>query len=240
MASAASRRGWQGWRAGVTETLCGRYADARLSALERDALVWLDGFYQLEHLLAAREWVIAITGGAASEALKFAALLHDAERFFPGGPTGTPQGGFDDADYLFLHSKRSADIIGEWLAGRPEPIDPTFHRRVRALILRHEIGGDPEEDAIQAADSLAWLSTFDWLAVQWVRDGHYNVAGAREKLDWMLARIRVPAALRMALPAYATTVTALENPECLAVDPIYRRRQASDLRYLLGETDRPK
>lgn len=174
----------------MTDTLCGRYADAGFSALEYEALVWLDGFYQLEHLLAAREWIVQLTAGTASEALKFAALVHDAERFFPGGPTGTPQGGFDNADYLFLHSTRSADVVDEWLAARPEPVDPSFAQRVRALILRHEIGGDPEEDVMQAADSLAWLSTFDWLAVQWVRDGHYSVAGVREKLDWMLARIK--------------------------------------------------
>lgn len=139
----------------MTDTLYGRYADAGFSALEQDALVWLDGFYQLEHLLAAREWVVRLTAGTASEALKFAALVHDAERFFPGGPTGTPQDGFDNADYLFAHSTRSADVVDEWLAARNEPIDPAFTRRVRALILRHEIGGDPEEDIIQAATR--WL-----------------------------------------------------------------------------------
>lgn len=224
----------------MTDTLCGRYADAGLSALEHKALVWLDGFYQLEHLLAAREWVVRLTAGTASEALKFAALVHDAERFFPGGPTGTPQDGFDNADYLFLHSTRSADIVGEWLAAQSEPINPDFARRVRALILRHEIGGDPEEDVMQAADSLAWFSAFDWLAVQWVRDGHYSVAGAREKLDWMLARIRIPLALRLALPIYAATVAALENPDRMALDPVFRRRQASDRRYLLGDTTLPK
>lgn len=224
----------------MTDRLCGRYADSEFSELEQDALVWLDGFYQLEHLLAAREWIIEITGGIATEAMKFAALVHDAERFFPGGPTGTPQSAFDDADYLFLHSTRSADIVDDWLGARPGVVDPAFRRRVRALILRHEIGGDPEEDAVQAADSLAWLSTFDWLAVQWVRNGNYSVVGARKKIDWMLTRIRVPVALRTALPIYAATVTALEQPEKLAVDPLYRRRQASDLHYLLGKTDRPK
>ncbi len=224
----------------MTDTLYGRYADVGFSTLEQDALVWLDGFYQLEHLLAAREWVVRLTAGTASEALKFAALVHDAERFFPGGPTGTPQDGFDNADYLFAHSTRSADVVGEWLAARNEPIDPAFSRRVRALILRHEIGGDVEEDIIQAADSLAWFSSFDWLPVQWVRDGYYSVARAREKLDWMLTRMRVPAALQLALPLYAATVAALENPERMVIDTAFRRRQASDRRYLLGETTQPK
>lgn len=222
----------------MTKSVFGRYRTAGLSPLEQDAAQWLDGFYQLEHLFAARDWAMQLAGSDASAALKFAALVHDAERFFPGGPTGTPQNGFDDADYLFDHSLRSADIVADWLAKRPDPVDPAFARRVRALILRHEIGGDPEEDVMQAADSLAFLSAFDWLVVDWVRQGHYDIAGAREKLDWMLARIRVPAALRLALPIYARIVAALEDPDGQQVDPARRRREASDLRHLTGR-DKP-
>lgn len=223
----------------MTKSLFGKYRAAALSPLEQDAAQWLDGFYQLEHLFAARDWAMQLAGSDASAALKFAALVHDAERFFPGGPTSTPQGGFDDADYLFDHSRRSADIVANWLAKRPEPVDPAFARRVRALILRHEIGGDPEEDVMQAADSLAFLSTFDWLVVDWVRKGHYDVAGAREKLDWMLARIRVTAALRLALPIYARLVAALEDPDSHKVDPALRCREASDLRHLTGHESLP-
>ncbi|MCW2576696.1 MAG: hypothetical protein JWR66_2726, partial [Modestobacter sp.] len=36
--------------------------------------------------------------------------MHDAERHFPGGPSGTPDAPFDDPDYLFAHSIRSADV----------------------------------------------------------------------------------------------------------------------------------
>lgn len=214
--------------------LRGRYADPRLTALERAALEWLDGFYQLEHLLAARQWAIRLTGSGASEELRFAALVHDAERFFPGGPSDTPQDGFDNPDYLFAHSKRSADIVDSWLAMRPVPPDPAFSQRVRALILRHEIGGDPEEDVMQAADSLAFLSAFDWLVVHWVQAGHYTVARAREKLDWMMSRIRVQQATRLALPIYAGIVAALEGPQ-VGIDLVRRRQLASDRRLLLGE-----
>ena len=94
----------------VRKALFGRYADPDFTELELAALDWLDGFYQLEHLLAARDWAIQLAGKASFE-LKFAALTHDAERFFPGGPSGTPQGGFDNPDYLFAHSIRSADIV---------------------------------------------------------------------------------------------------------------------------------
>lgn len=211
----------------------GKYADPTMTELEKAATIWLDGFYQLEHLLAAREWTIRLAGKASPE-LRFAALVHDAERFFPGGPSGTPQGGFDDPDYLFAHSTRSADIVDAWLSTRGEPVAPSFARRVRSLILRHEIGGNPEEDILQAADSLAFLSTFDWLIVGWVRDGHYTIAGAREKLDWMLSRIRVPAALTLALPFYVGIVDALEKAREHDLDRSMRRQLAGNRAFLMS------
>ena len=130
----------------------GRYANAGLSPLEDDAMAWLDGFYQLEHLIATRMWAVKICPEASPE-VKFAALTHDAERFFPGGPSSTPSNGFDDPDYLFAHSTRSANIVEEWLRSRTPAPDEAFIRRVRRLILRHEIGGGWEADFVQAADS---------------------------------------------------------------------------------------
>jgi len=209
-----------------------RFADPTLTSLEHAAVAWLDGFYQLEHLLSARAWTIRLMPQALP-ALRFAALVHDAERFFPGGPSGTPQDGFDNPEYLFAHSIRSADIVEAWLAERTPRPDDAFVRRVRALILRHEIGGDPEEDVLQAADSLAFLDSFDWLVVGWVRAGHYDVAGALAKLDWMVARIRVPAAMRAALPIYAATVRALESARETTIDVAARRREAGDARRLI-------
>jgi len=218
--------------ASLRSLLAGRYADPTLTELEHEALRWLDGFYQLEHLLAARAWVKRLLP-EASEALRFAALVHDAERFFPGGPDSRPKDGFDNPDYLFAHSLRSADIVGAWLDGR---VPPAFARRVRSLILRHEIGGDVEEDVLQASDSLAWLSAFDWLAIDWVRAGHYTIEGAREKLDWMMARMRPPHAIRLGLPMYADTIRALYAAHETTSDIPLRRKLAGDRALLLGET----
>lgn len=212
----------------------GCYADPSMTALEQAATAWLDGFYQLEHLLSARAWAIRIAGHASPE-LRFAALVHDAERFFPGGPSGMPQDGFDDPDYLFAHSTRSADIVDRWLSDRGENVPLSFRKRVRALILRHEIGGNPEEDILQAADSLAFLSTFDWLVVEWVRSGNYAIAGAREKLDWMLTRIRIPFALTLALPYYIDIVGALANASLADNDLADRRKIAGSRKFLMNQ-----
>lgn len=214
----------------------GRYADPSFTELELAAIEWLDGFYQLEHLLAARRWAIRLAGEATPE-LRFAALVHDAERFFPGGPSNMPQDGFDNPDYLFVHSLRSADIVDEWLDRQNKHLSQTFRKRVRALILRHELGGNPEEDILQAADSLSFLSTFDWLVVGWVREGKYTVDGACEKLDWMLTRIRVPAALQLALPFYVDVVTKARQASELGLDVPRLRTLASNRAHLLERSD---
>jgi hypothetical protein len=209
-----------------------RYAATLFSPLESAAIDWLNGFYQLEHLLSTRYWV-TILAPAASPALKFAALVHDAERFFPGGPSGDARAGFDDCDYLFAHSIRSADIVEAWLRGPAKTQDETFIRHVRKLILRHEIGGNSEEDILQAADSLAFLDVFDWLIAQWVRNGLFSPDQAREKLDWSVERIRPPTARRLAMPLYAQITKALDpaNP----IDIAGRKAEASDRKRLIGK-----
>jgi hypothetical protein len=50
-----------------------RYSAVPLNALEMKAISWLDGFYQLEHLLCTRAWVTALSP-AAPQALRFAAF----------------------------------------------------------------------------------------------------------------------------------------------------------------------
>ncbi len=215
----------------MADELAGRYADATFSSLELAAVDWLDGFYQLEHLLCTRAWAMKISG-KAGDALKFAALVHDAERFFPGGPTSTPDR-FDDADYLFAHSVRSADVVEEWLRDGNKA-DEAFILQVRSLILRHEIGGNPEEDILQAADSLSFLESLDWLVNEWVQTGKYSATDARAKLDWMVARMRPYDAYSHALPLYVRAVNALQNPADNVIDFKQRRTLAGCRSFLIG------
>jgi hypothetical protein len=211
----------------------GCYANAGLTPLEDAAVEWLDGFYQLEHLLCARMWAMKICPEASAE-LKFATLVHDAERFFPGGPSSTPSDGFDDPDYLFAHSTRSADIVEEWLRNRPRPPDDAFIRRVRRLVLRHEIGGGWEADFVQAADSLSFLECLDWITVDWVQNGRYTVEQAREKLDYSVQRIRPSIAVAAALPLYESAIRALDSAHESTLDMKRRRDIAGSRRLLLG------
>jgi|SRR5579863_5823627 len=218
----------------MTPSIEGRYADPTLTELELAATTWLDGFYQLEHLFNTRTWTIELTLGAASPELRFAAITHDAERFFPGGPADTPENGFDNPDYLFAHSIRSADIVEKWLRTQQPAVEETFIRRVRSLILRHEIGGGAEADILQAADSLSFLEIFDWLTVDWVRRGIYTPERAREKLRWSLERIRPHLAVKKALPLYEAAVKTLESADMIDADLKWRRQVASSRSFHLG------
>lgn len=217
----------------MTTSTIVRYANAELSKIELDAVVWLDDFYQLEHLLCTRAWAMVICPEASAE-LKFAALVHDCERDFPGGPTNTPRNGFDDPDYLFAHSIRSADFAEAWLRDHAPAPDETFIQRVWRLVLRHEIGGGWEADFVQAADSLSFLEVCDWLVVEWVRNKSYTIAQARGKLDFIVERIRPSVAVAHALPLYENIVRVLEAAHATSIDIKARRALASSRRLLLG------
>ena len=56
--------------------------------LEERALAWIEPYWNAEHLVRTRDWVLELEPDA-SEALRLAALTHDMERHFPGGPGST-------------------------------------------------------------------------------------------------------------------------------------------------------
>ncbi len=207
----------------------GRYRDPSLSALELRAIEWLEGFYELEHLIVTRQWVRRLRPHASLE-LCLAALVHDAERHFPGGPPSTPRE-FDDPAYLFAHSIRSAEFVDAWLAEDGE-VDEAFRYRVSSLVLRHEVGGSPEADVLQAADSLSFLETLRWLTVQWVQTGRYTAEQAKIKHSWMLERMRPPEAVVFGLPLYRQAIFDLDHADEVAIEGM--REIVGDSRLLLG------
>ena len=211
------------------EAWFGRYCDLSLTDLELRALKWLDGFYEVEHLLCTREWALRLRPHASLE-LRLAALLHDAERHFPGGPPSTPRQ-FDDPGYLFAHSIRSAEFVDSFLCADGE-VDDEFRYRVCSLVLRHEVGGGAEADVLQAADSLSFLETLRWLTVQWVQTGRYSAEAAKAKHSWMLERIRPPEAVVFALPLYEQAIRDLDQPDGVVLDGILKI--VGDYRLLLG------
>jgi hypothetical protein len=168
--------------------------------LEDRALAWIEPYWNAEHLRRTRQWLLELDPGA-SEALRLAALTHDIERHFPGGPVNdlsvAPE---DDMEYRRLHSERSARFVTQWLAGAGTEVGLIVD--VERLIRAHEIGGDAEEDLLQAADSLSFLEVNVHLPAQWAAEGRCSLERGVDQHRWMFERIRVPRARVLAEPLY--------------------------------------
>jgi hypothetical protein len=182
---------------------------AARSELEAAAEAWIEGYFNARHLIRTRDWVLTLDP-EAGDALRIAALTHDIERREPGGPRLDPATQrWDDAAYLREHSERSAAIVGEWLAGRQAP--GALREAVGELIRRHETGGSPPADLLQAADSLSFLEVNAGRARAWVQEGRCTLPQARAKLDWMFERIAVERARERAVLLHVRAVAALER-----------------------------
>jgi hypothetical protein len=163
-------------------------ASDEFTELREAALAWIGPYYDGPHLVRAGEWLLELEPDAP-EPLAIAALLHDMERSIPGGPVMDKQNTpWDDPEYNRAHCDRSAAVVAGWLVGRGASV-----RFVEGVlpIREHELGGSPEGDLLQAADSLSWLEVNAPLAARWVERGECDVAKARKKLQWMCDRVRL-------------------------------------------------
>ena len=158
-------------------------------------------FANARHLLRARDWLVVLEP-AASEAARIAALTHDCERAFPGGPRWSADDEPDDRVYRDMHARRSADIAAAWL--REQGADDLLVDRVHGLVLDHEWGGSAEADLVQAADSLSFLEVQGDLFAEWVAEGRCSPQRAIEQFRWMHDRIRVDRARPIASSLLAT------------------------------------
>jgi hypothetical protein len=173
--------------------------------LERAAELWIADYVQAEHLRRTRDWVVTLDP-AAGEQLRVAALTHDIERREPGSPDPW-QHDWGDPRYVLEHSARSARMVAAWLEARDA--DREYIAAVERLILHHEIGGYPEADLLQAADSLSFLEVNRERPRKWVEEGRCDVASAQAKLDLMRDRIAVAAARGPAEALHAAASSTL-------------------------------
>ena len=182
-----------------------------MSTLEERAEIWVEPYWNADHLLRTREWLLELDPGAGEPA-RLAALTHDMERHFPGGPvqdlSAWPED-VRDAEYRRLHSERSARIVGDWLRG--QRADGSLVEEVERLVVAHETGGGPDADLVQAADSLSFLEVNPYVLVRWYTSGRCSRDRAKAQARWMLERIRVPAARELAKPLYEEAIAAVDR-----------------------------
>jgi hypothetical protein len=173
--------------------------------LERAAEVWIADYVQARHLRRTRDWVVTLDPDAGL-ALRIAALTHDIERSVPGGPDPWEHD-WGDPRYVLEHSIRSARMVRAWLEERDAPAELVAD--VEGLILHHELGGYPEADLLQAADSLSFLEVNGDRPRTWVEEGRCDVASAQAKIDLMRDRVSVPSARARAGELHAAATAAL-------------------------------
>lgn len=176
--------------------------------LEQRAEVWIAPYWNAQHLLRTRDWLLELAPDAP-DALRVAAVVHDCERMFPGGPPVDPRLAPDDSDYIRAHSERSAELASGWL--RENEVDASLIAEVHELVRLHEVGGSPPADLLQAADSISFLEVNDGLVVRWIEEGRASVAQARAKVDHMFERIRPHRARELAAPFHAQSLKRIEN-----------------------------
>jgi hypothetical protein len=166
--------------------------------LEEHALAWIEPYWNAKHLVRTRDWLLELDP-SAGEALRLAALTHDIERHFPGGPVSDlsrpPE---EEVDYRRAHSERSAVFVAEWM--REQGAAPELVAEVVELIRLHEFGGDPDADLLQAADSLSFLEVNIFLPEKWAAEGRCSLERGLDQHRWMYERIRVPRARELAEP----------------------------------------
>ena len=156
--------------------------------VEQKAVAWIGPYDQAWHLVRARDWLVHIDPGASLE-MRLAAVTHDIERMFPGGPSiDKATCRWDDPDYLYAHASRSADVVEKWLAEQGSVGREVDVAEVRRLITLHEFGGLDGADQVQAGDSLSFLETLREIVRRWVTSGECSVAQARAKHQYMADR----------------------------------------------------
>ncbi len=182
--------------------------DDPVSRLVGRAEQWIAPYRNARHLERTRHWLLVLDADAG-EALVLAALTHDMERHFPGGPLMDPATiPADDPEYRREHSERSARIVSEWL--RDEDADEALVAEVERLVLAHEIGGKADENLLQAADSLSFLEVNGELVARWYVDGRCSRERAKEQLAVMFDRISVERAAELARPLYEQALATVD------------------------------
>ena len=177
-------------------------------SLEERALDWIAPYWNADHLVRTRDWLLELDPGAG-DALRLAALTHDMERHFPGGPVQDLSIWPDqDGEYRRAHSERSGRVVGEWL--RSAGADEALVSEVERLVVAHESGGAPDEDLVQAADSLSFLETNREVIARWFTSGRCSRERAKAQHRWMLERIKVEWARELAQPLYEEAIAAVD------------------------------
>jgi kynurenine formamidase len=179
-----------------------------MSDLLQRATNWMAELHpHFRHMQRTLDWAVEIDPDA-SEAVRIAAVTHDAERAYPEGGWDSAVS-WNDPEYNRWHQERCAQIVAGWL--REQGASPELTGEVERIVLVHEEGGFPEADVVQAADSLSFLETMVDVIAEWVQSGRAPRQNAEGKARHSLERISpaLPHAREEAEPLLAAALQRL-------------------------------
>ena len=90
-------------------------------------------------------------------------------------------------------------------------------REIVRLIVAHEIGGWPEADLLQAADSLSFFETIQPVISKRLAEGTLSAEGARSWFDFQFERVRLEQARELGRPMLQKARAELERELSQAV-----------------------
>ena len=156
----------------------------------------------------------------ADEALRLAALTHDMERHFPGGPVIDLGARWRPSEPAYR--QRAFGALGadrRRLAARSRAPTAQLVAEVERLIVAHEIGGDPTTRTCSRRPTRSRSSrSTPTLVARWYTSGRCSRERAKAQLTYMFERIRVAAGPRRSRePLYeAGAGRCRREPEWLA------------------------
>lgn len=164
----------------------------------------------IDHFLRTVYWVKELKPNAG-EAMLIAAVAHDIERAYRDNEKINDvfkTKGFVDQNHLEYHQEKGAKIIEDFL--KKEKAGNKLIKRVKALIEKHEFGGDDDQNVLRDADS---ISFFENNAMYFVENKvkECGKTHMKEKFDWMFNRMTNKQAKEISRPLFEKVMKNLDK-----------------------------
>ena len=172
-----------------------------------DSFIKIGKEQEVKHLLRTAYWIKQLKKNA-DEALLISAVAHDIERAYRKEDVKKIiKSGFLSKDFLRLHQERGAEITADFL--KKQKADNKLIEKVKQLILRHEDGGNEEQNLLKDADSLSFFecNVNKFLDKAETKGKEY----VKEKFEWVYNRITSKKAKERAKPLYEDAVKKLDR-----------------------------
>ncbi len=166
-----------------------------------------DNAAQMLHFDRTVYWLTQLRPDA-DEALLIAGIAHDIERAFRPAERDFEKTSksFKGEEHLDYHQREGARLTADYLM--KIGADEKLIARVKHLIVRHEVGGDDDQNLLMDADSISFVENNAQIFLRKITV--FGPEKIKEKFDWMYHRISSEKARTLAKPFYEKMIHELE------------------------------